>query len=241
MTIPTKVLIVDDEIPIRENMRNFPWNDHGYMLAGEARHGLEALHLMQSHSPDILITDIMMPVMDGIHLMRTLREQGTDIPVILLTCHRDFDYVREALLLGATDYLVKGVYRDQQLLDALDKARQTLKHALPAKPERHYRLEVEQAIDYVKQHQGETINLPDVAAHVGLSVNYFGGLFRKETGEYFPDYVKRVKLEHAAELLKGSTLKVYEVAERIGISNYRYFTEIFFKQFGKSPREYRSS
>ncbi|KIL40605.1 hypothetical protein SD70_12785 [Gordoniibacillus kamchatkensis] len=245
MTAMTKVLIADDEIPIRESMRLFPWEEHGYRLAGEARHGVEALELVEREAPDILITDIMMPVLDGISLMRTLRERELSLPVILLTCHKDFDYVREALLLGATDYLVKGVYRDQQLLDALDKARQSI--ASPAQPypaappERTYRLEVQQAIEYVALHLGETINLPDIAAHVGLSVNYFGSLFRKETGAYFHDYVKAVKLEKAAELLRTSNLKVYEIADKIGIPNYRYFTEIFCKHFGKSPREYRSS
>ncbi|TBL78672.1 response regulator transcription factor [Paenibacillus thalictri] len=237
------VLIVDDEIPIRESMRMFPWAEHGFRLAGEARHGREALELIESSAPDILITDIMMPVMDGISLMRKLQEREIGLPVILLTCHKEFDYVREALLLGAKDYLVKGIYRDQELLEALNKARKTIPSApaAPLKPEKAYRLEVSQAIDYVIQHKTETINLTDVAAQVGLSVNYFGALFRKETGEYFQDYVKRIKLEQAAELLKNSTLKVYEIAEKVGMSNYRYFTEIFCKHFGKSPREYRSS
>src|SRR5690606_35977463 len=101
------VIIVDDELPLREELRSFPWEAHGAALAGEAENGEEALQLCYQHEPNVVVTDITMPVMDGLALFREIRTHFPATQVILLTCHSDFQYAREALRLGALDYFVK--------------------------------------------------------------------------------------------------------------------------------------
>lgn len=233
----TKVLIADDEVPIRESLRMFAWAEHGFELAGEARHGQEALELYDRLQPGIVVTDIVMPIMDGLRLTRLLKEKQPAPQVILLTCHSEFDYAREALSLGASDYLLKGTFRDRDLLEALGKAKERLPAQAEEEPVQRY--EIRLAKEYIAEHLGAPFDLPAVAAHVGLSANYFGLLFRKETGESFQDYVKRRRLEKAAHLLRHSQLKVYEVAAEAGFANYRHFTEVFCHQYGRTPREYR--
>jgi two-component system response regulator YesN len=232
----TKVLVVDDEVPIRESLRMFPWAKHEYELAGEAKNGREALAICEQVRPEIVLTDIVMPAMDGLQLMEELKRRNPDTQIILLTCHSDFDYVRQALLLGACDYLLKGAYRSDDLLAALNRA----KTLLPLKPGvEAERYEIREAYTYIHNNLREPFGLPQVAEHVGLSPNYFGNLFHKETGHYFQDYVKRVRMEHAAYLLRHSALKVYEVAAEVGIPNYRYFFDMFNQHYNISPREYR--
>ncbi|SDD02962.1 Helix-turn-helix domain-containing protein [Paenibacillus sp. UNCCL117] len=234
-----KVLVVEDEVPMREQLRLFPWRTHAFEWIGEAKNGLEALTIYEEKKPDIVLTDIAMPFMDGLELMRQLKSVSSDVQIILLTCHNQFDYVREALLLGACDYLMKGAYRDEDLVEALNRARGRL--GKTAGPEEPHRYEVQQAIQYIEEHLHLPISLNEAASHVGLSPNYFGIVFRRDTGSYFQDYVKKLRMDQAAFLLKNSSLKIYEIAERVGILNYRYFTDVFTKHFGTTPRDYRGS
>ncbi len=243
-----QVMIVDDELPMRENLRIFPYAEHSFVWVGDARNGEQALAAYQKLVPDIVITDIVMPKMNGIELTRRIREMNPRTQIILLTCHSEFHYAKDAIALGAVGYLLKGVYRDVELLEALHRARMELvkyDHYVPPSPpaekaeasERRY--EIEQALTYVHKHLDEPLSMAEIAGRAGLSVNYFGILFKKETGEYFQEHVKRVRLEKAAVLLRHTNLKVYEVAEQVGIPTYRYFTELFTKHFGMNPKDYR--
>ncbi|MFS0726104.1 response regulator [Paenibacillus sp. 1P07SE] len=121
-----RVVIADDELPLREELRFFSWAEHQAALVAEASNGEEALALCQSYKPDVIITDITMPVMDGMTLIRELRRQCPGIQIILLTCHSDFHYVQDALRLGALAYILKVSLDDGELSDALDKARDAI-------------------------------------------------------------------------------------------------------------------
>lgn len=242
--INRKVLIVEDEWPAREILRAFPWETYSCVLSGEAGHGEEALAMIDRIKPDIIITDVMMPVMDGLSLVRVLKRDYPGIQIILLTCYGDYPYVREALQLGVVDYMLKGIYREEELGQALLRADSRMeKNARQLAvirndgASREMRIEIEQALALVDKRLNQDFSSVDIAEAVGLSPKYFGILFKKQTGEVFQDYVKRVRMEQAAHLLKNTGLKVYEVAERVGYPNYRYFTEVFNKHFGKTPKE----
>lgn len=118
-----KILIVDDDALARMFLwRCFPWEERGYLIAGEASDGAEALALVESLSPDIVLTDIRMPVMDGIALLSRLRENGFDGGILVLSCHDEFAIVKEAMRLGADDYLRKSALDEQTLQKALELA-----------------------------------------------------------------------------------------------------------------------
>ena len=99
------VLIVEDEKPIREDLALFPWDECGAMLIGEAANGREALESCSDVVPDVIVTDITMPHMDGLELMERVQERYPDTEFIVLTCHEDFEYAQKALRLGAVDYV----------------------------------------------------------------------------------------------------------------------------------------
>ena len=117
----TKVFLVDDEIVIREGIRtSFPWEQSGYVLVGEAPDGEIALPMIRDENPDILITDIRMPFMDGIKLCQEIKRSMPWIGVIILSGYDDFNYARQAITLGVKEYLLKPISASE-LKEALDR------------------------------------------------------------------------------------------------------------------------
>lgn len=103
-----KVLIIDDEPIIRKGIRNIiNWENFGCEVCGEADNGLEGRELIVKYKPEIVITDIKMPEVDGLSMLSEIRETIPDSKIIILTGYRDFDYAREAVKYGAFDYLLK--------------------------------------------------------------------------------------------------------------------------------------
>ncbi len=116
-----KVFLADDEIVIREGIRNnFPWEQTEFILAGEAPDGEIALNMIQDIKPDILITDIKMPFMDGLALCRHVAHTMPWIQVVILSGYDDFAYAKEAISLGVKEYLLKPV-NAQELLETLSR------------------------------------------------------------------------------------------------------------------------
>ena len=122
-----KVFLADDEIVVREGIReSFPWDETPYTLVGEAPDGEMALPIIRDTNPDIVITDIRMPFMDGIELCRILRAQMPWIGIIVLSGYDEFEYARQCIRLGVREYLVKPI-NAENLREALDKVSEQLK------------------------------------------------------------------------------------------------------------------
>ena len=116
-----KVFLVDDEIAIRETIRNtFPWEDRGFQLVGEAPDGEMALPMIRDLNPDILLTDIRMPFMDGMQLCGELKRLMPWVGIIILSGYDDFSYAQQAISLGVREYLLKPVTA-RELGEALDR------------------------------------------------------------------------------------------------------------------------
>lgn len=116
-----KVFLVDDEIVIREGIRNsFPWEEYGYTLVGEAPDGEIALPMIRDANPDILITDIRMPFMDGMALCREVKRQMPWVSIVILSGYDDFSYAREAISLGVQEYMLKPISA-RELRQVLDR------------------------------------------------------------------------------------------------------------------------
>lgn len=122
-----RVLLVDDEKIARIGLRTtFDWERHGFTLVGEASNGQNAMKWIQNQEIDILITDIAMPVMDGLELTRKTKELCPWVKVLLLSCHNDFEYVREGIRLGASDYILKPTLNSDSLITVLNQMKKKL-------------------------------------------------------------------------------------------------------------------
>lgn len=118
-----KVLIVDDEVLVRVGLRTtIAWEENGFEVVGEAADGERALAIALEQKPDIVLTDMIMPKLSGLELIRALKEKLPKTKVIVLSCHNDFDLVREAMQMwGAVDYLFKLSMEPPEILEVLLK------------------------------------------------------------------------------------------------------------------------
>lgn len=121
MTI--KVMLAEDELLVRLGIKSLiEWEKHGFTFIGDAADGVKALELMDREAPDILLTDILMPRMDGLELIEKVRKRYPDTLIIVLSSHNEFDYVRRAMKLGVEDYILKTSMKPAELLQILLEA-----------------------------------------------------------------------------------------------------------------------
>lgn len=123
-----KVLIVDDELLARRMLKeSIVWEEYGYTVCAEAGNGKEGLEKTKIFAPDLIFVDIKMPLMDGLELVKKLKEQGFSGEIVMLTCYEEFSYVREAMRYGAMDYLVKHTFEEKDLTDLLLRAEESVR------------------------------------------------------------------------------------------------------------------
>ena len=120
------ILVVDDEYLVRKGIREtIAWESYGFKIIGEAGNGDEGLQFAIVHHPDIIITDIRMPFMDGLEFMAKLREVGLDSRIIVLSGYGEFDYARAAMSSGVEAYLLKPI-ENKQLIETVIKVGETI-------------------------------------------------------------------------------------------------------------------
>ncbi|MEC0090637.1 response regulator transcription factor [Paenibacillus macquariensis] len=117
-----KVMIVDDDKLVRKGLISaMPWKDFDMEVVGEASNGQKALEFLESNAVDLLLTDLAMPVMSGLELIKRVRKEFTHIYIVVLTLHQDFEYIQEALRLGAIDYIAKVQLEKERFEEVLER------------------------------------------------------------------------------------------------------------------------
>jgi two-component system, response regulator YesN len=408
----TKLMIIDDDHIMREGLsHNIPWEKHNFLLVATAADGEEGLELIKIHQPQIVLTDIRMPFMNGLQLAERIKKEFPEIKIIFLTAYDDFEYAHKALKLKVNDYILKweeneeilnkvikardellneakiaeqinksrfvmrkemvrslllglpveghnlsdnfdeldfrdnfftvvvisvggsnrtnagiaecemalvlnisetvlskyqqnflGVNIDQNsciLLNLPDdnhaqiKVREPIFQELKCEIEKSlehqvmiavgniyeglenvsityreaiaginlrnvlgsssvilyknlkegaisHQVLIKKIINYVDEnYEKETISLNDLAVAVYLSPNYISSLFKKYRNITFSEYLIKVRMDKAQDLLKYTDLKTYEVAEKIGYTNSQYFSVLFKQTTGYTPTEYK--
>ena len=247
-----KVLVVEDEEMIRKGIvLAVDWAALDCVVVGEAANGLQALEAVERYDPSLIITDLKMPVMDGLEMLRQLRERGNNAFVIILTAYDSFSYAQTALRLGAVDFLLKP-FHDGELEQAVTRLKQRMDRAgqggekgpaplpLPELKKGDKSKYVLEAMAYIGAHYQEpNIGVAAIAQHLGISEGHLSHTFKKETDYTLLNYLTRYRIHRAMELLRDCRFKVYEVAEQVGYRDTAYFSATFKKLVGMSPSEYQ--
>jgi len=168
-----RIVFVDDELPIREEIQVMKFEAHNYELSGVAANGREALTLCRRLHPDIVITDVNMPVMDGLELMKILLKELPRTKCILLSCYQDFAYAKKAIEYGAVDYILKTDFSEENIFRALDKTRSVIE-----KEEEYLRrMENEKRVNFSRYSIHDEENEKDILLElkrIGFTVRYNG-------------------------------------------------------------------
>lgn len=363
-----KVFLVEDETIIRQGIRNnIDWGAHGLELVGEAEDGEYAYPMILKSRPDILLTDVKMPFMDGLELSRLVKKSLPNIKIIILSGYNEFDYAKEAIKIGISDYLLKPI-TSASLVDALKRVAETIREErertrlleryfvsyekytefldktdysgvdrkliedflklgsveecgpfideyFAAVGEHNYKslllrqymtvdifycvqeflksLKVEtdeipetlrdikeipkviggvettvaylkalfhfalsardkcsndrygnlirEARAYIAEHFARSdFSLNMISAHIGVSSSYFSSIFKQEMGQSFVEYLTKVRIDKACELLKCTNLRTAEIGESVGYNDPHYFSATFKKIMGQSPKDYKA-
>lgn len=122
-----KILIADDEILVRVGLKStIDWNSIGFEIVAEAANGEQALEMFEKYEPDVVLTDIKMPKLDGLQLTEIIKKKNPRVRVLILTCYSEFSYVRDALKLGASNYILKSEIEDVELINLMKNIRMEL-------------------------------------------------------------------------------------------------------------------
>jgi two-component system response regulator YesN len=250
------MIVADDENWIRERIINsINWEEVGVTIAGQASDGEEAMELCKALKPDIVLTDIRMPVLSGLEFVMALRECGVNAKIIIISGYQDFSYAQKAIKLGVFDYILKPV-ENNEIIEVVKKCVKQIEtepviknaagsHVLPPSAgdrNQYGRIKkvIEKAKIFIDENYRRSISLRDVSESVMLNASYFSKIFNKETGEPFTCYLSRFRVTKALELMKDPTLKVYEIAGRVGYDNTQYFIKTFRRFTGLTPNQYRN-
>lgn len=238
-----RILLVEDEANLRSGFRRvLEIVIGGVKVAGEAANGKEALDWLKCNQADAVLTDIRMGEMGGIELLRRLAVLHPELPVVIISGYSDFEYAREAIRFGAVDYLLKPV-ETVELARVVERLRKRLGGEAETAPAREQ--EERQVIRRVKEmitaQLDQDISLQLLAGQVHLNHRYLSALFKSETGQNLSDYVTQMRIERAKQLLKGTQMRVQDIAPLSGYPNVKYFLAIFKQSVGATPSEYREN
>ena len=254
-----KILIADDERATREGLRAavrrfFPQAE----ILPLAANGIEALDIISQILPDILISDIVMPGMDGLQLLETLYEKAYEMEFVIVSAYDNFEYAKRAMKLGVRHYILKPC-KDQEIQSVIKQAMKDVKqrrniHSYLEK--QHMQLLeslpaillvtrnelVNKTMDYIQEHLRDTdLTINSLANNIlFVRPDYIGKLFKREVGVKLSDYIRNMRIMLAKDLLRNSCDRIYEISEKCGFGeNVQHFCYLFKLLTGFTPSQYR--
>jgi YesN/AraC family two-component response regulator len=242
-----RIMLVDDEKWVRTALRHTILHTGlKFEIVCECSNGLEALDYLKVNPVDLVMSDIKMAVMDGLTLVSQLLLQIKQCDIIVISGYDNFTYVQHALRSGVVDYLLKPVDVDEmkiclqkwekQYLDKMHTIEDVVNTTCVSPNELSA---VEQVLHYVKSKLPGEVTLTEAAATVYLNPSYLSQLFKQRMKMNFVEYVMKVRMDEAKRLLACTSLRISEIAARLGYTDVAYFSSTFKKINELTPSEYR--
>lgn len=253
-SLPT-VLLVEDNKDLCQLIKLQLDDKFNIHIAHNGVEGLKKIHL---YHPDIVVTDQMMPEMDGLEMLQSIRKdfQISHIPVIILTAKNDEGAKTKAITLGANAYITKPFSKEyllariEQLLGERklfrERIRQQMENQTTAEEDTYKQFLVKKDVQFLEKiHQvieenmdDSDFNIDTIASGIGLSRSAFFKKLKSLTGLAPVDLVKEIRLTKSIELIKNTDLSVSEIAFAVGFKDSGYYSKCFRKKYNQSPREY---
>jgi signal transduction histidine kinase/ligand-binding sensor domain-containing protein/DNA-binding response OmpR family regulator len=245
------ILIVEDNFDVRAYIKEQLESDYKII---EAENGETGLVKAQENIPDLIITDVMMPKIDGYQFSKMIRsdEKTSHIPIIMLTAKAGLDDKIEGLETGIDDYITKPFsakelrVRVKNLIYQREQLRKRFSTSTVIKPSEVTAVSVdkvflEKTISQIEKHfEDDKFNVEDLADGMNMSVSQLNRKLNALVGQPPGKLIQSLRLQRAADLLKQNAGNVAEICYMVGFNDQAYFSRAFKKQFGYSPSEYRT-
>ena len=246
------ILIVEDNTDVRNYIREQTETEFRIL---EASNGEEGILLAREHTPDLIITDIMMPKMDGYKFTAEIRkdERTSHIPIIMLTAKAGIDDKIEGLETGIDDYLTKPfntrelLVRINNLILRRNQLRKKFSNATIIKPSEVSSINADQkflqkTVQIIESHFGDSqFSVEKLSEEAGMSISQLNRKLKAMIDQPAGQLIRSMRLQRAADLLKQNAGTVAEICYQVGFYDQSYFSRTFKKQFGCSPSEYRKT
>lgn len=254
-----KVVVVEDEWILRKGLiRSIEWSAYGCVIVGEAGNGQEGLELILKESPDIVITDICMPIMDGLEMLDEA-SKSRHFHSIILTSYSEFDYAKKAISLHVTEYLLKPI-KESRLCELLKNMVATIQqeqlygnlkkhvdmgrlteeelpdlHLAYGEQQNYY---AKEAMRQIRENYAQKLSVEQIADSLGVSASYLSRKFKEETQHTFLDYLNQYRITKAVQLLNTGKYRFGEIADMTGFTNHKHFYGVFRKYVHMTPSEF---
>lgn len=244
-----KIIVVEDEeLILNHIVKNIQLTRLGVIIVGKAQNGMQAMELIEEHSPDILLTDIQMPVLNGLELIKHVALNYPYLKTIIISGYSEFEYAKQAIKYGVTDYLLKPLELDE-LREALQKIKISIEAEMDSFKSKfslsqtgnHSPEEIVTIVShFIKEHFNQEINLNSLANHFNFNASYLSKLFKKYYHETPVKYLLNLRINEAKHLLHSQPeLEIKTIGELVGYPDQFYFSRIFKQLTGKCPSEFR--
>ncbi len=237
-----RVIVADDEKLIAKNIsKNIEKANDAFEVIGIANDGLEAYELSSKLLPDVVFSDIKMPELDGLELIKRLYSEFPKIKTVIISGFDDFEFARTALRNHAVDYLLKPISLADlkntlhKLEEKLLAEQQELVHRSGDSPGEI----VEKIMEYLRQNYNKNISFTKISEQYNFSSAYLTKIFKEYSGKTPGKYLFDYRMKMAKKLLRDTDLSVKDIAEQVGFPDPFHFSKSFKNATGLCPTQYR--
>lgn len=247
----TIIVVEDEELILNNVVKKIHEADLNFTVTGVATDGKAAIEMVEKEPPDVIITDIRMPVMSGLDLLKSISTRFPYIKKIVISGHDDFAYAQQAIKYDVTDYLLKPLKLDElktaltRIKIMLENEKNLMQQSKLANSSYHVYTaeEIVKTVElYIREHYSSDINFDRIAQEYNFSSSYLSKIFTKYFGENPSKYLILLRINKAKHLLLSEKeLSVKEVGERVGYPDQFYFSRIFKNVSGVSPAIFKAT
>ena len=234
------VYLVDDEpLVLTQLTKAIRWEDIPFALAGSSVNPQTAIQEILERKPDVVLTDISMPQLSGLELIRELQNRGLTALFAVISAYDRFEYARELILLQGFDYLLKPVSQEQ-ISSLFERLYAKLDSRSGDRKPDTYSAELNRILQHMRLHFAQKQSLGSIGEMFSIAPNYICRLFSKHMNTTFSAYLQELRIREACRLLRSTDLSIKEIAARCGYEDYFYFCRVFRGATSLPPSEYRN-
>lgn len=246
-----KVVLIDDEIwGLRSINSSFHWEEYGFEVIGEYTDAEEAIEEIYKSTPDVICTDIKMAGVSGLEIIKKIKGR-LNVKFVVISAYKNFEYAKESINCDVVAYCVKPVSIEEannvlkKLKEILDK-----EHGIINLEEQFGQYNIEGRnisnkkfaglLNYILNNYDRKLSLEMLAKQFDINDSYCTKLFNRYFNCGFAQFVNKVRIKNAADLLRDTDLSINDILIKCGFNDYGYFNKVFKKQIGVSPNKYRN-